>query len=476
MHHRRTRPLRLQQIRFQPEIPLRRPVGIINQHQTRIVFQSLGLQNHRLLVLPQKFLRKYSKNPNRQQQIPSRNKINPAKIAPHRRHCRAARKPQLPAPNLFRPDIRQNKINRRRHRLARIFLQHSVRRAVRARRVRAHPKTIRNRLELFFLLVNAMPTPPVPRLMHKRPVRRIHQSNNPLVHMRRQLASQMRNPIFLAERRQFRRGQGTICSGGARPSLSTLRLSTLGILRESLRSLRLCVIFFFSPTLSRTRWLSRDARTRIHVHPKISIPLFASIMPRKNALHLQFVLASQRRNLNALPAACLKFPPVITALQILPVESPVRKRNAPMRARIAHRKRFALSRAPQDKRHFQKHCRLQMVAGNFRAPQRRIPEIPQKSSIVFGNSLSRRFAVRPQQTSHRFAHSFFPLLPWVNPSSQFNVPQHNRRVHLPKGTACVNGIVVYRFASRQRLRASNCVILISAVFLEKSKSMYAAFY
>ena len=199
-------------------------------------------------------------------------------------------------------------------------------------------------------------------------------------------------------------------------------------------------------------------------------------MPRKNALHFQFVLASQRRNLNALPAACLKFPPVITALQILPIESPVRKRNAPMRTRIAHRKRFALSRAPQHQRHFQKHCRLQMVAGNFRASQRRIPEIPQKSSIAFGNSLSRRFAVRPQQTSHRFAHSFFPLLPWVNPSSQFNVPQHSRRVHLPKGTACVNGIVVYRFASRQRRRASNCVFLISAVFLVKSKSMYAAFY
>ena len=253
--------------------------------------------------------------------------------------------------------------------------------------------------------------------------------------MRRKLASQMRNPIFLAERRQFRRGQGTICSGGARPSLSTLRLSTLGILRESLRSLRLCVIFFFSPTLSRTRWLSRDARTRIHVHPKISIPLFASIMPRKNALHLQFVLASQRRNLNALPAACLKFPPVVTALQILPIESPVRKRNAPMRTRIPHRERFALSRAPQYQRNFQQHRRPQMVAGNFRASQRRIPEVPQKSSIAFGNSLSRRFAVRPQQTSYRFAHSFFPLLPWVNPSSQFNVPQHSRRVHLPKRTA-----------------------------------------
>ena len=262
--------------RFQPEIPLRRPVRIINQHQTRIVFQSLGLQNHRLLVLPQKFLRKYSKNPNRQQQIPSRHKINPAKIAPHRRHCRPARKPQLPAPNLFRPDIRQNKIDRRRHRLARIFLQHPVWRAVRARRVRTHPKSIRNRLELFFLLVNAMPTPPVPRLMHKRPVRRIHQSNNPLVHMRRQLASQMRNPIFLAECRQFRRGQGTIRSGGARPSLSTSRLSTLNSPRVSAFSAPLRYLFLLPDFVAHALAEPRSA------HPNSCKPKNIRPAPRRD--------------------------------------------------------------------------------------------------------------------------------------------------------------------------------------------------
>ena len=256
--------------------------------------------------------------------------------------------------------------------------------------------------------------------------------------MRRKLASQMRNPIFLAKRRQFRRGRKLQAHasrrGGACPSFfDSLRATAPQTLRESLRSLRLCVIFFFSPTFSSTR--HRDPRARIHVNPKISVSLFTGIMPSKNALHLQFVLASQRRNLNALPAACLKFPPVVTALQILPIESPVRKRNAPMRTRIPHRERFALSRAPQYQRNFQQHRRPQMVAGNFRASQRRIPEVPQKSSIAFGNSLSRRFAVRPQQTSYRFAHSFFPLLPWVNPSSQFNVPQHSRRVHLPKRTA-----------------------------------------
>jgi hypothetical protein len=189
VNHRRTRPPRLKQVRLQPEIPFRRPVRIVNQHQPGIVLQSLSLQYHRLLILPQKFLRENPKNPNWQKQIPCRHKINPAQIAPHGRYGGPARKPQLPAANFLRPDIRQHKINRRRHRLARIFFQHPVRRAVRARRMWAHAKATRNRFKLFFFLVNAVPAAPVPRLMDKRPVRRIHQSNNSLVHMRRQLAS-----------------------------------------------------------------------------------------------------------------------------------------------------------------------------------------------------------------------------------------------------------------------------------------------
>src|SRR5580700_8112952 len=84
MHHRRTCSPRLQQARFQPEIPLSGSVRIVNQHQTGIVLQSLSLQDHRLLVLPQELLGKDSENRDWQQQIPSRHKINPAKIAAHR--------------------------------------------------------------------------------------------------------------------------------------------------------------------------------------------------------------------------------------------------------------------------------------------------------------------------------------------------------------------------------------------------------
>jgi hypothetical protein len=118
-------------------------------------------------------------------------------------------------------------------------------------------------------------------------------------------------------------------------------------------------------------------------------------------------LAGQRRNLNALPAASLKFPPVIAALQSLPIKPPVRKWNSPVRARIAHRERFAFYRAPQNQRHFQQHRRLQLVAGNFRASQSRIPEIPKKSGIAFGRSFP-FLKCTLQNWSHRFAHSLFP--------------------------------------------------------------------
>ena len=357
--HRRARPPRLQQVRLQPEIPLRRPVRIVYQHQPRIVLQSLGLQDHRLLVLPQKLLRKNPENPNRQKQVPGRHKINPAKIAPHRRNGRPAGKPQLPAPNLFSPDIRQNKIDRCRHGLARISLQHPVRRAIRAGRVRTHPKSIRNRLKLLLFFVNAMPAPPIPRLMHKRPMRRIHQTNNSLVDVRRQLAGQVRGPIFPAENSQLRRRRNVL-------------------------------------TQSRTG--------RIHVHPEISIALFARIVPSKDALHFQFVLASQRRNSHAAPAARLKFPPVITALERFPVKLSVRKWYPPVRTRIAHRKRFTVGRAPQNQRHFEQHRGRKFVARNFRASERRIPEIPQKPSITFTGGFPRRLAVCCQQSSYRFTH------------------------------------------------------------------------
>src|ERR1700688_4371040 len=216
------------------------------------MLKSLSLQDHRLLVLSQELLRKTPENPNRQKQIPRRHKINPAKTAEHRGDRGPTGKPQLPAPDLLGPDIGQNKVDGGSHRLPRIFPQHAVRRAVRAGRVGAHPESIRNRLKLFFLLVNTVSAAPVPRLMHKRPVRGVHQPDNSLVDMRRQIACEVRDSVFFAEDGQ-------------------------------LRSLRNCL------------WQSGSLSA--HVNPEISVALFARKMAGKNTLDLQFVLTSERGNL-----------------------------------------------------------------------------------------------------------------------------------------------------------------------------------
>ena len=383
MLHRRPHPSRLQQVRLQPEIPLGRSVGVINQHEPRVMLQPLSLQNHCLLILPQKLLRKDPENPDRQKQIPRRHKINPAKVPSHRRNRRTARKPQLPAPNLLGPHVGQNKVDSRSYRLAGIPLQQPVRRTVRARRMRTHPKPIRNRLKLLLLLVNAVPAAPVPRLMHKRPMRRVHQADNPLIDMRRQLASKMREPILLAENAQLGSRRGArcqvLCRGGACPSLRSIALIKL----EGAR---------------------RDRPTRHHVNPNVSVALFAGIMPGKYALDFELVLASQGGNLNTLPTASVKPPTVITALNGRPVKPPMRKRNAAMRTRIPHSKRLSLRSPSQHKRDLQQRRRGQPPPGNLAAPNRRIPKIPKKAEIAFGADFSRRRIAGVQDRSNRFAH------------------------------------------------------------------------
>src|SRR6266568_6785094 len=86
------------------------------------------------------------------------------------------------------------------------------------------------------------------------------------------------------------------------------------------------------------RTIDRYAAARTHVNPNIAVSLFAGIMPCKNPLHFQLVLAGQGWNLDALPAASIKPPSVIAALHHFSIEPPIRKRNPPVRTRIPHRK------------------------------------------------------------------------------------------------------------------------------------------
>src|SRR6202035_5426570 len=69
----------------------------------------------------------------------------------------------------------------------------------------AHPEAVRDRLELLGFLMNAPALPPEPRLVHERSMRRVHQSDNPVIDVRRQLAGKVRDLVFVAENGKPRR-------------------------------------------------------------------------------------------------------------------------------------------------------------------------------------------------------------------------------------------------------------------------------
>src|ERR1700723_2777197 len=71
--------------------------------------------------------------------------------------------------------------------------------------MRAHAEAVRDRLKILLLLVDRMPRAPPPRLMHKWPVRRIHQSDNSVIDRARQIGGKVRQLVSFAEFRNLRR-------------------------------------------------------------------------------------------------------------------------------------------------------------------------------------------------------------------------------------------------------------------------------
>jgi hypothetical protein len=333
-------PRPLQPRLLQREIPLRRLIRIINQHQPRVKPQPLRLFNHRLLILPHKSRPKKRSNRSYKwhpiKNIPDRTNIDPASRSRHRRHCSQTRKPLLPRANRLIPPVRQNKINRRSNRLP-INSQQLIRRRVRARSMRRHPKprisppvfAVLNRLKVLRLLMNTRPAPPPPSLMHKRPMRRIHQPDNPVVNITRQLRRQMRS---------------------AKP-------------RRKLRHLRHRRQLTHNPPHPRLR----------QKHPRIPIALFTRKRPSKNLSRVQRLMARQRRNLSALPRTRLKPPPMILASHRLPIKPPRRQRNPPMRTKIPHSKQLPIILPSHQQRHTEQHRLRCLLLTQLPNAHRRIP-------------------------------------------------------------------------------------------------------
>ncbi|MCU1252896.1 MAG: hypothetical protein JWQ49_5925 [Edaphobacter sp.] len=333
-------PRTLQPSLLQRKIPLRRLVRIVDQHQPRIEPQPLRLLHHRLLILPHKpspeklSNRSYKWHPIKN--IPGRTNIDPAGRSCNRRHGSQTGKPLLPGPNRLIPPVRQHKINRRRNRLS-INPQQFIRRRVRTRSMRRHAKpcisplvlAVVQRFKMLLLLMNTRPAPPPPRLMHKRPMRRIHQPDNPVVHIARQLRHQMRRP---------------------KP-------------RRKLRHLR-----------HRRQLAPHPPRPRLRqIHPRIPIALLTRKRPCKNLRRVQRLMTRQRRNLLAPPTARLKPPPMILTSHRLPIEPTRRQRNPAMGTKIPHSKQLPIIPPPYQQRHTQQHRLRRLLRPQLPDAHRRIP-------------------------------------------------------------------------------------------------------
>src|SRR5215470_19588183 len=98
-------------------------------------------------------------------------------------------------------------------------------------------------------------------------------------------------------------------------------------------------------------------------------------------------MACQRRNRQALPAAGIEFPAVVTALKILPVKVAVGEGYPAVRAGITHRECLAFARASEHQWHFQEHRGRQIAPADSSTGNRRVPKIPQKPGVRLWRSV-----------------------------------------------------------------------------------------
>src|SRR5690242_18748676 len=70
--------------------------------------------------------------------------------------------------------------------------------------MRTHAEPIRNRFELLLLLVDAVPRAPPPCLVHKRPVRGIHETDNSVIDSAWQTGGEVRRLVRIRKGWQLR--------------------------------------------------------------------------------------------------------------------------------------------------------------------------------------------------------------------------------------------------------------------------------
>src|SRR5690242_15445239 len=135
---------------LQLEIPLAQTICIVDQHQRWVEPETLSLQLHRALVLPNEFScedikdRFHQRHPRKD--VPGGAKIQAAAVLIDRSHDRAIHHPVIANPNLFDANVGQRELDRRSYCVA-VEAQKLISPTVRTGRVGTDAKAVRNGLE-----------------------------------------------------------------------------------------------------------------------------------------------------------------------------------------------------------------------------------------------------------------------------------------------------------------------------------------
>lgn len=214
--------------------------------------------------------------------------------------------------------------------------------------MRAHAEAVWDRFKLFLFLVDAVASPPPPRLMHKRTVCWIHQTYDAVIDAARQIGGEKGRLVLIGEYRHARDGSNRILARG-----------------------KAC-----------TQWTGIGDE-----NPDETIVLFTGVIPRKDSINSQFLICRKRRNEPALSTMRVEFPTVIAAFDLLPIELPARERHTAVRASVAQSKGTAIRIATNHQRNLQQRGLLDLASMNAVRRQSAVPKAGKHERI-------RRFALQ----------------------------------------------------------------------------------
>ncbi len=208
--------------------------------------------------------------------------------------------------------------------------------------MRAHAEAVGDRLEVFLLLVNAVLGAPPPGLVDEGSVCGIHQADNAVVDADGHLCLKVSEFIFVAEFFDLRSGVrsffrlGKTCSGRA------------GI---------------------------RD------VDPYEIVALLARVTAGIDAVDLEGLIGSERRDRLTLSVVHVELPAVINALEVFSVEIAAVERHTAMGTGVAQGEGMSLAIAADDERDLKQSRLMELVAVNAVGRQGTIPETCQHQGI-----------------------------------------------------------------------------------------------